>query len=113
MSEIRDNTKKILPPTKALITFEYIICLGSDNLRHDWRQFQDQFQLLTSVETTDVGEIAASEAVARKKAADVVTLLHDSDAYQMERDPAKKVWRNIRTYGRDEWGGVDVRSRRD
>jgi hypothetical protein len=55
------------------MTFQYSD--GSESLRQECGQFQS----LTYVQTTDIGETAALEAVAR------MTLLNDDDFYQMEQ----------------------------
>jgi hypothetical protein len=74
-------------------------------LRNDCRGFLGTLQALTYLQTAEVGEKAALEAVIRKKAQDVITLLNDNDVYQMEREKARKLKANLTSVTNDGFRG--------
>jgi len=76
---------------KSLLLLEYLLRNGNERLRGDSRMELGQLQRLTSLQMHETGELAALEAVIRKKAADIIQIINDDDLYKMEREKAKKL----------------------
>ena len=76
---------------KSLLLLEYLLRCGSDSLRSDTRMMLGQLQNLTHLQRFETGEEAALEAVIRKKAADIIQMVNDTEIYKMEREKARKV----------------------
>ena len=76
---------------KSLLLLEYLLRNGPESIRSDTRQMIGQLQSLTSLHRFEVGEDAALEAVIRKKAEDIITMVNDNETYEMERQKASKL----------------------
>lgn len=99
------GSKEVLCIKKGLTLLEYLINNGGDNMRSEARQFQYSLQYMTSMHQHTTGELAAFEAVIRKKAQDILNLMNDNDLYQMEREKARKLKSSLSAVTRDEYGG--------